>query len=232
MDASVPETESAAYQRAKSLLREGRPEEALVGFLDVVGSRHDAPESHLEAGLLYLNHLNEPLSAIYHFQQYLAMRPQGEESELVRGLIQTAQKDFLEAMPASSFLPEEQRSGLERRVELLAAENDALKAQLASTRADLEATRRAFQQSQTALQEAQQLIDPDREIAPIVIASAAAEEESATPSTYTVQPGDNLSRISRQVYGTPGRWQEIFQANRDQLARAEDLRPGQVLRIP
>jgi nucleoid-associated protein YgaU len=44
--------------------------------------------------------------------------------------------------------------------------------------------------------------------------------------------GDSLSRISLRYYGTPNRWQEIYDANRDSLAGANALRPGQPLRIP
>ena len=52
------------------------------------------------------------------------------------------------------------------------------------------------------------------------------------PPTYTVQPGDTLSNISRKVYGTTGRWRDIFKANRDRMATPESLKPGQSLRIP
>ncbi|MBQ6534988.1 MAG: LysM peptidoglycan-binding domain-containing protein, partial [Opitutales bacterium] len=66
-------------------------------------------------------------------------------------------------------------------------------------------------------------------------ASAAAEAPQVgrdTPPTYTVQPGDTLTNISRKVYGKRGRWRDIFDANRDRMATPESLKPGQVLRIP
>jgi nucleoid-associated protein YgaU len=50
--------------------------------------------------------------------------------------------------------------------------------------------------------------------------------------THIVVDGDSLSRISLRYYGTPNRWQEIYDANRDSLAGANALRPGQPLRIP
>ena len=40
------------------------------------------------------------------------------------------------------------------------------------------------------------------------------------------------TRISLRYYGTPTRWQEIYQANRELLSEANALRPGQRLRIP
>ena len=62
------ETEERAYRRGKNLLRECRKDEALQAFQTVIATRPDATESHLEAGLIYLNHIKDPLAAIYHFR--------------------------------------------------------------------------------------------------------------------------------------------------------------------
>lgn len=66
--------------------------------------------------------------------------------------------------------------------------------------------------------------------------SAAARQPAATSDrqtgTYTVRPGDSLSRIADRVYGDSSRWREIFDANRDQLSGPHDLDPGQRLTIP
>jgi nucleoid-associated protein YgaU len=47
-----------------------------------------------------------------------------------------------------------------------------------------------------------------------------------------VQSGDTLTRISQRFYGTPSRYQDIYQANRDRMASENALRVGQELRIP
>ena len=49
---------------------------------------------------------------------------------------------------------------------------------------------------------------------------------------HTVQEGDSLTRISSRYYGTPNRWQDIYEANRDILKGENALRPGQRLKIP
>ena len=52
----------------------------MTAFLKVIDKRgEDAPESHLEVGLLYLQHINDPLSAIYHFRKFLALRPNSQQ---------------------------------------------------------------------------------------------------------------------------------------------------------
>lgn len=50
--------------------------------------------------------------------------------------------------------------------------------------------------------------------------------------TYTVQPGDSLSKISRQFYGDANEYMRIFYANRDKLNDPDMIQVGQELVIP
>ncbi len=59
-----------------------------------------------------------------------------------------------------------------------------------------------------------------------------APSPAAEVRFHMVAEGDSLSRISLRYYGTPSRWQEIFQANRDVLQGSSALRIGMQLRIP
>jgi nucleoid-associated protein YgaU len=48
--------------------------------------------------------------------------------------------------------------------------------------------------------------------------------------TYTVQPGDNLSQISKRFYGDPNKYPQIAKANN--LADPDKIKVGQTLVIP
>jgi LysM repeat protein len=50
--------------------------------------------------------------------------------------------------------------------------------------------------------------------------------------TYTVRPGDTLSKISIKFYGSSRRYMEIYDANRDVMNSPTNVKVGQVLRIP
>ena len=50
--------------------------------------------------------------------------------------------------------------------------------------------------------------------------------------TYTVKQGDTLSRISREFLGDANDYVRIFEANKDQLTDPDEIKPGQVLKIP
>ena len=55
---------------------------------------------------------------------------------------------------------------------------------------------------------------------------------AATTTTYTVQPDDTLSAIAKKFLGNANDYMEIFNANRDQLTDPDNIKPGQVLKIP
>jgi nucleoid-associated protein YgaU len=67
---------------------------------------------------------------------------------------------------------------------------------------------------------------------PVVRTTPVPPAGAAEMRVHTVTEGDSLSRISMRYYGTPNRWQEIYQANRDILQGSSALRVGQQLRIP
>jgi len=51
-----------------------------------------------------------------------------------------------------------------------------------------------------------------------------------TDQTYTVQPGDNLSNISKHFYGDANKYPKIMQANK--LEDPDKIKTGQQLIIP
>ena len=62
---------------------------------------------------------------------------------------------------------------------------------------------------------------------------AAGEQASEwTSRTYTVEKGDTLSRIAKEMYGDAGKYPAIFEANKPMLKDPDKIYPGQVLRIP
>ncbi len=63
-------------------------------------------------------------------------------------------------------------------------------------------------------------------------ASPGSSASGAGGQTYTVQPGDSLSKISKQFYGDANRYMQIFEANKDKLSDPDKIKAGQVLTIP
>lgn len=49
---------------------------------------------------------------------------------------------------------------------------------------------------------------------------------------HEVKSGDTLSKISKEVYGDPMKYNAIFEANQPMLSHPDKIYPGQMLRIP
>lgn len=134
------EIDEPFYRQGQSLSKQGRNQEALNAYLKVIAKRDEtAPESHLEVGLILLRHVKDPIAAIYHFRKYLELQPNSRQAVYVRGLIDTAKREFARTLPATPL--ESQADQLEKQdqIDRLLRENDQLKAELSALRAGVPA---------------------------------------------------------------------------------------------
>jgi nucleoid-associated protein YgaU len=73
---------------------------------------------------------------------------------------------------------------------------------------------------------------------PVVKQIPAGSEKAAAPiqkgsrQQYTVKAGDTLSRIAEHFYSATGKWEKIFEANRDSLKNPNYIYVGMKLVIP
>ncbi|MBO6102714.1 MAG: LysM peptidoglycan-binding domain-containing protein [Opitutales bacterium] len=247
---AVKEEDESHYIRGQEEKRRGDYKEALSAFQKVVEKRADAPESHMEIGLICLNYLNDPVAAIYHFRKYLELKPDTKQSQFVRQCIETAQKKFAASLPCNPFGLDDYNLKLEESLRKLNAENLELKEKLNETMLALENSKRALAASDRLAPDRAEASAPRRPRATAeeeIVAQATSRANaqaaqnsrgqapaagSASFRTYTVQPGDTLSNISRKFYRTTNRWKDIYNANRDRMSSPTQLKVGQILRIP
>ncbi len=217
----LPQEEDDEYfQRGLAMLRENRPKEALDAFQETIERRREAPESHLEAGRIFLDHLKDPVTAIYHFRKYLEVKPNSDKSALVRQLIETAMKNFAASLPGQPSVGDPDRIDLLARIDQLEAEKKELLRQLAAVRRSQSPAENPTTAPTSTLSASRPSTTETR------------RESVAPPRSYVVEAGDTLNKISLKVYGNPNRWNDIYQANRDQLTSPHSLKVGQILKIP
>ncbi|HXB02192.1 MAG TPA: LysM peptidoglycan-binding domain-containing protein [Opitutaceae bacterium] len=245
------EKDDPSYQNGKSLEQQGRDQEALGAFLKIIAKRgEDAPESHLEAGLLYQDHVKDPITAIYYYKKYLELAPNSPQASLVRGRIAACMRDFARTLPGQPLGSDALQPDLSDVVDRLQKENDALKSELAALRANrpAPASETAETSPPPAQPEPDTVADAPRPVitrAPMtterpavapVHASAAHSgmtlSSTATGHTHTVSKGDTLMSLSQHYYGTKSKWRDIYAANRDVLKSDNDLKVGMQLKIP
>lgn len=232
----IPEIQEKHYLRGKSLLREGRKREALEAFLKVANKRDDAAESHLEAGRLSLTHIKDPIAGIYHFRKYLELKPNAIQSKLVRQLIETAKKDFAKSLPGEPFEGEFERLNLMNLIEQLNDEKLELKRHLAGSIHQFENSQKENKllQKKIVFQAQKQTVEiktaPMKKVQQMTPSPVTINV--LQPDVYIVQPGDTLSRISSKLFNTPGRWRDVYEANRDILLSPHAISVGQELKVP
>ncbi|MGA0134207.1 MAG: Cell division protein CpoB [Opitutales bacterium] len=202
------DVEDPDFKQGQIFQKQGETRRALECFLKVIDNRKAAAESHLEAGRMYLD-LNDPLPAIYHFKQYIRLKPGTPQTAIVGQMIRTAEKQYMKQLPGQPMEPDATGGAdLNARLRALQLENDQLKKSLSEY---------------TRLRPGESAPPSPQPVKPPAIAAAR---------TYTVVPGDNPTRISVKVFGNASRAADIMRANKDQLPNPQSLKPGMVLAIP
>ncbi len=211
------ETDLAAYQRGQRLLREQRPQEALIAFQSVVSERpENSPESHLELGRLYLEHFSDPVAAAYHFRRSLEHFEGSPRGPLIQGLIATAHRDFARQLPANPLqaevarldllvlLEKERATVLSQREALALAEQRAKRAEEA--KAALET--RLAEAERTAAGARQQAEDASRRTGlatgspPLNSAAASPAASASSAATPATPAGSSATRVATTL-GSP-----------------------------
>lgn len=253
--ALVPEAEDSLYLQGKQLVRQGRNPEALSTFLKAIEKRgvQESAESHLEAGLIYLEHIKDFPEAIHHFRKFLELQPNSKDAVRVRGLVDTAKRAFARTLPARPDENQSVRLELREETERLKRENEELRAEVATLRGGaaaqvLRSSRGPLIVDQPKSRTAAPTgTDPLITLAPQPPSPATVEVTPAQPAPtptrstkapasagrrHTVVKGDTLYSLAQQYYGDRSKWRQIFDANRDVMPSQNALSLGMELKIP
>lgn len=65
-----------------------------------------------------------------------------------------------------------------------------------------------------------------------LLGGGAKSASSARPSTYVVQPGDNLMSIALRFYGSRSKWRDIQKANMVTIPADGRVKAGQTIKLP
>jgi LysM repeat protein len=232
---SADETNDSEYQRGLRLEKQDRPQEALAAFLKVIARRgdEDSPESHLEAGVIYLQHIKDPNEAIHHFHKYLELQPNSRQADLVRQQIDAAKREFARTLRPEPVEGVGDRLAQQEQISRLQGENDQLKADLAALRGGAPTTQLPSGPVEPAGPPAQGRLRitaaPPANDSPITLAPLNSAPVSGTPPAqgaplkttprapvtksapppaagrkHTVQAGDTLFKIAQRYYGSTG----------------------------
>ena len=198
---------------------------AIASFEKALEVNPKSASAHFELGWLYEEKDNDPAAAIYHYEQFLKLRPNSSEAELARGRINTCKLDLARTVSSLGPLPPSTQHEMER----ILLENKDLKAQLARWEAGYAGHTQTTSNSpaQNPTRPAPEPIQSGTVRATTTQPNPATTSQSATARTHTIKAGENPAAIARK-YGIST--STLMAANPQ--ARPTHLQVGQVLNIP
>lgn len=206
-------------RRAAARAREGDQDEARRLYRKALDDDPSLARAHLDLAILLHDREIDYLRAVYHYERYLELRPETEKMDMIRNRLRLARQALavsLQERPRVESVPV--KGSREAAAEVLAMRqaNDALLARVDELEEELAETRKALSDLKAHVRR-----------------QAASHPAHGRPErTYRVQAGDTLSSIAVTFYDDAGRWEDIFEANRERLNGTTILRAGQVLVIP
>jgi len=241
------------FRRAIKLTTEQNFHGAIKEYEGALRANPEVARAHVEMGLIYLDKLGDPVSAIYHFQKYLADRPNAPDREQLQTYIDKAKIDFAITLPNSTAQNAEEYARLKKEsVELrqaLAQTQAALaEANQKLTEAGVEFARSVPESPSlsSSLPSTETMEQSSENAAPGGRISLPTATESQTPPratpvvstvgarTHVIQKGDSLWKIASQYYDVdiPGAVKKIQEANPQKAANPANLKLGDELIIP
>lgn len=216
----------AHYLAGKSCLSSMDYQGAVEAFEKAVEVNPRSASAHFQLGCLYEEKQPEPAAAIYHYEQFLKLRPSADKAEFVKQRISNCKQDL-----AKLVMPLPIPAGLHREFEQLAQDNKRLREDNERLRAQL-ATRAPEAPSSFPA-------PPTARLAPVPPGDAATGTVSrpmapvggrpvATAArTHVVQSGETPMAIARK-YGV--KLDDLLRANPG--LDPKRMRAGKTLNLP
>ena len=198
-----------SYEQAEQKRSAQEYRTAISFYEKALYNEKKAADAHFRMGMIYDGNLDDPIGAVYHFNRYIEMLPNGAHAKEARDNLKRIEPILATKLAGGTLISHSDAMKLRQ-------ENKDLRDQLAQKGAS-----------------------PGPGGTPVggtndgKIAAREAERHPAPGTrTYVVQQGDSLASISRKFYKTKARAKDIQDANMNAVPDERKLRPGVTLIIP
>jgi tetratricopeptide (TPR) repeat protein len=204
-------------------MEEGNYDAAIAEFKSALDQEPLMARPNLDLAMIYQQNVINYIHSIYHYDRYLELRPDGEKAEFIN-----EQKLKVAQALANTLInnsPEVKKVVQERNT--LIQQNNELKRQLAAA-----LDKQAVNLSQLSTKPASKTT-----VTQTVPKTSNPAVKPKTTSTqnhqiYHVVGGDTLSKIATKFYGDSGKWDIIYEANKEMMRSPGDLKVGQTIVVP
>ncbi|MEQ2006510.1 MAG: LysM peptidoglycan-binding domain-containing protein [Limisphaerales bacterium] len=185
-DGTQDEQREPHFLRGQELRKQLDNKGAAEAFERALEANPRSASAHFELGLLFEQPLNDPATAIFHFERFLKLRPTSDRAEIVRQRVNNCKMELAKLFLIAPNAPSVQKEmdKLKTEVERLGLENNQLRRHVEALNSQA-ATRGVVPASAPA--------------AVTVHAATAPAKKTAAPST----PAPSLMPVSARIPETP-----------------------------
>jgi len=230
------EQEHPVMRKAMELVNKQDLPGAIALCRDLLREKPGFARAHLQLGFMYQTQ-NDHVRAVYHYSEYLALRPETAKRDVVEQMIADERSRLAEGGPVK--IPDvppdvaellKQNESLRRRVALTPLPADQERQMIEENKVLAEKNRKLEQDLRLLMRDHEELRQTlNNVVARMDQQGGGGESDLLVPPgsrSYVVQPGDTLSRIAVKMYDDPNAWKKIFNANKHVLIREDRLRAG------
>ena len=217
-DPGADEQREPHFLRGQELRKQLDHRGAAAAFEHALEANPRSASAHFELGLLYEQPLNEPATAVYHFERFLKLRPKSDRADIVRSHVTNCKMELAKLFLIAPNAPSAQKEidKLKTEVERLGVENNQLRRQVETLAAGRTLTTTgappalavatlppaARATSNNGLEAGPKSSVPKVPEPPAKTAKTSPPPPAApmTPRTHTVKSGDIPATIAKQ-YG-------------------------------
>lgn len=237
-DKRLLDEQNPYYLRGIQLRKQNKYVDAAEAFRKCLRFSWAEASAHLQLGTLCEDHLDDPVQAVVHYRAYLELRPEAENAEMVHRWVERAERACLALLLTKypeAAIPRREPPPPQPHPEVTAGERERrLASKVKQLNTEILALRRELyiMAAGAVRGPAEPQAAPARPAPP----AAPPKEPDAPPpphvAVYVVKPGDTLSKVSRELYGSAEWWPKLRDYNRELLKGGDRLAPGMRLATP
>jgi tetratricopeptide (TPR) repeat protein len=227
-DSRMEEEKEPHFLAGRSCINSMDYKGAIEEFEKALEANPHSASAHFQLGWLNEEKEPDPAAAIYHYEQFLKLRPHSDNAEVIQQHIINCKQDL-----AKTILPLPVAPGMQHEFEQLAEENKGLRDELERWRAYASRLQASTNPPPPPAGPARTAQPSPTTTVPQTAAgqTAAADNHPQTAAAqaraYVVKPGDSPYSIARR---TGVKLESLLAANPGLEPRR--LRPGQTLSLP
>lgn len=201
------------FIKAENYYAEGNTQEAYNYYEKYIHLRPNSAKASYKLALMSQDK-GDYVKAIYYYEKYLTLEPDSSDKEIIQKWIEASKLSLVKE------ITKDNKALISTHVDTPIVTDSEI-AELKQKNEELNKQLLSFKENSVTTDTIK-----DKQTSDSILAQTHKDK------IYTVQEGDNLYRISKNLYGSTKYYKQIIDANKDKLKGGSSIRIGDKLIIP